>query len=514
MWECDLATDELIWTDAIYDLFELPRGSKVTRDAVVAFYEPSSRREMELRRAAAISNGTGFKIDVAIRTARGNRRWLRLTADVEKESGKSVRIFGTKQDISEEKFAQENVDALQRDLLHLAKIRAEKRDELTALYEQAPGFIATTIGPDHVITFANAAYKRFVNTDNLVGQTVRDALPNLAVEKFIDLLDEVYKTGVAYVGADADFPFVDEATGHEVHRYADFVYQPVRSAEGMVTGLFCEGYDVTDKYLAAERLAELQNEVIHLSRVNAMGTMASTLAHELNQPLTAIGNYGEAARLYLRRDSAAGIIRASEALEEIGDLARRTGMMIKNLRDLTAHRRTHWTEFDLSDVIRESVRLAEAASTHAVRVSDQTLGPILVNGDRIQVQQVVINLLKNAAEAAKDGRQMKIQIKVARREEFIQVCVSDNGTGVDIDAAESLFNLHESSKPNGMGIGLSISRTIIESHGGHIWLQTSSSAGSEFCFTVPVAQSLAVSSQEPMSRKAELEEPKTLRPFR
>lgn len=487
VWECDLETGELIWSDTIYDLFEIPRGSTVERGAIVACYETASRQEMELLRSAAISNGTGFKVDVAIRTAKGNRRWLRLTADVEQENGKSVRIFGTKQDISEEKFAQEKVESLQSELVQLARIRAEKRDELTALYEQAPGFIATSMGPDHLITFANAAYKRFVNTDNLVGLTVRDALPNLAVDRFIDLLDEVYETGVAYVGTDAHFPFVDEATGQEVHRYADFVYQPIRSTDGLVTGLFCEGYDVTDKHFAAKRMAELQSEVIHLSRTNAMGTMAGTLAHELNQPLTAIGNYTEAARIYLEQNGAAGIRQASDAIEEIGDLTRRTGLLLKNLRNLTSYPRSQWVDFDMRAVVDESIRLVEAAAARPVRIVDLTTERLFAHGDPIQIQQVVVNLLRNASEAIDPSRPSEIKIQAARLEDRVRICVRDNGTGVCLTAVESLFTLYESSKPNGMGIGLSVSRTIVEGHGGHIWLEKSSSEGSEFCFTVPVA---------------------------
>ena len=99
VWECDLATEALTWTDGVYDLFELPRGSALERARIVALYDEESRREMERLRAVAIKDGSGFSLDIQIRTARGNERWLRLTADIEQENGRAVRIFGTKQDI-------------------------------------------------------------------------------------------------------------------------------------------------------------------------------------------------------------------------------------------------------------------------------------------------------------------------------------------------------------------------------------------------------------------------------
>ncbi len=363
----------------------------------------------------------------------------------------------------------------------------ETRDELTALYELAPGFIAISKGPNHLITFANASYKRFVNTTDLVGLTVKDAMPTLVAQGAIDLLDTVFRTGVPYVASDMEFTFDDKATGKTLTRYADFVYQPIRGADDRVTGLFCEGYDVTEKHLAADRMTALQNEVIYLSRVNAMGTMAATLAHELNQPLTAISNYSEAGLSYLSRQGAAGINKASEALEGIQVLSARVGAMIKNLRDLTAQRQSNWAEFDLSDAADDCIRLVEAAINQPMEVVNQISKPMHVIGDRIQIQQVLINLLKNSSEARETARHLKIKICESRVDNFVRISVKDNGAGVGPGPADSLFNINKTSKADGMGIGLSISRTIVESHGGHIWLRDTSSAGTEFCFTMPIA---------------------------
>lgn len=360
----------------------------------------------------------------------------------------------------------------------------DRRDELNAIYADAPGFIAISEGPEHRYTFANAAYQRFVNCTDLVGRPFQQALPEIATPAVVDLLDNVFLTGRAYVGSDFKFSFFNENTGMAEHRYCDFVYQPIKSADGSVKGLFVEGYDVTEKHNTAVKMADLQREVIHLSRANAMGTMAATLAHEFNQPLTAIANYAETARQLIERDQASAQ-QTSHALDAIADLAHRTGEMIRNLRDLTAQRKSLWSNFDLGLAIAECIQLVTVGSNRSVEIDDHTSEAITVCADRIQIQQVIINLVKNGCESVDGDMIAKVAIHSSVKDEVVRVCISDNGIGVPLEAAEALFMFNNSSKDNGMGIGLSVSRTIIESHGGHIWLKNSSTAGSVFCFTLP-----------------------------
>ena len=124
VWEFDLVTEEMTWTDTVYDLFEIPRGTLLQRSDTLKFYEKRSLREMEQLRSEAIRSGSGFAMDILIRTAKGSERYIRLTADIEQENGKSVRIFGTKQDITAERAAQQEVLFLQTQLGHLARASA------------------------------------------------------------------------------------------------------------------------------------------------------------------------------------------------------------------------------------------------------------------------------------------------------------------------------------------------------------------------------------------------------
>ena len=365
----------------------------------------------------------------------------------------------------------------------------EGRDELHTIYENAPVFIATAEGPDHRFTFANAAYKNFVGCSDLVKRTVAEALPQIASQGFIEVLDEVFATGVPFVGQDIEFVMEQGDVAAPEVKFCDFVYQPVYAADGSITGIFCSGYDVTERHISALKLAALQGEVTQLSRVNAMGTMAATLAHELNQPMAALLNYAEAGKRHLSKDSKENTRAALRALEAISELARRTGNLVGNLRDLTAEKQGQEEQFELTKALAECIDLVAAASAGHVQIVDRSEPAILVKANRIQVQQVVINLLKNACEAAAETGQRLVELCAVPSQNSIKVSVTDSGPGVSEQVANTLFTLNNSTKPDGMGIGLSVSRTIVEGHGGRIWLEDTSAMGSQFCFTLPALAS-------------------------
>ena len=249
--------------------------------------------------------------------------------------------------------------------------RPDRHAQLYALYEHTPGFIATTEGPHHRFTFANASYKRFVNRDIVVGSTVAEALPEIFDQGFIQLLDEVYHSGRPFIGKSQAISLANlPVTGSVETRYCDFVYQAVRDGRGMIVGLFCEGYDVTEQRQAADALSALQSELIHVARVNAMGTMATTLAHELNQPLSAIANYTAGARRLTAsaiRDDA----RIDDALRGIEEASERAAEIIRNLRELTRRREPARAAFDLKVAIGECIRLVRARWLFSTRLLAQ-----------------------------------------------------------------------------------------------------------------------------------------------
>lgn len=386
--------------------------------------------------------------------------------------------------------ARDDDGAVQQNCLALVELGAYldrlviQRDELRTIYENAPGFIATTHGPDHCFSFANASYRKFVGRDRLEGLTVAEALPEAAEQGFVAILDEVYQTGEPFLAHGMPMEAFDPVSGTFKTRYSDFIYQPVRDVDGEITGLFCEGYDVTSQREASDALAVLQADLIHASRVNTMGTMAATLAHELNQPLSAISNYTAGLRqLGLPPQDADQFDKAIKGIE---DASRRGVETIRVLRELTRRREPARMAFDLKPAVAECVKLVKASTPSDIRLIDRVPKGMTMMADRIQIQQVLINLFRNACEAVVASDRREITISAREEGNMVVVSVSDTGPGVPIESARSIFSWFDSLKTGGMGLGLSICRTIVQSHRGRIWLENSDSDGAEFCFSIPL----------------------------
>ena len=248
--------------------------------------------------------------------------------------------------------------------------------------------------------------------------------------------------------------------------------------------------DLTEAQEYEKRLHTVQAELAHVSRVTAMGTLATSIAHELNQPLTAIANYVETASLMLADDpgeEAVGMIR--EALDECAREAVRAGQIVRRLRDYISRGETERQVVSLARLVNEASALAfVGAGTKSVDLTVKIAEDDLVLVDRVQIQQVLLNLIRNAIEAMQDMPHGRLSIIAARREPgFIEVTVSGSGPGISPEVAETLFTPFHSTKATGMGVGLSISRTIVEAHEGRIWADASPYGGTSFHFTLPDA---------------------------
>ncbi len=245
--------------------------------------------------------------------------------------------------------------------------------------------------------------------------------------------------------------------------------------------------DLTEHHEREQLLHEVQSELLHMSRLSTMGQMASALAHELNQPLAAITNYLQGSRRLLEQNSDERLVQLRDALDKAGDQALRTGQIIRRLRDFVARGETEWRIESIKRLIEEISALAlVAAKEQSVRVIfqlDPSVDLVLV--DKVQVQQVLLNLLRNAIEAMEtsERRELVVSTKPAA-DNMIAVSVADTGTGIDPKIAPQLFQPFVTTKRQGMGIGLSISRTIIESHRGKISMEPNPGGGSIFRFTL------------------------------
>jgi two-component system sensor kinase FixL len=246
--------------------------------------------------------------------------------------------------------------------------------------------------------------------------------------------------------------------------------------------------DLTERQRTEARLQELQSELVHMSRFTALGEMASTLAHEINQPLTAIANYLKGCRRLLEqsKDEHAAMLR--EAVNQAAEQALRAGRVIRHLREFVSRGESGRHIESLPKLIEEASALAlVGAKEKGVRVSyrfDEEAD--LVLADRIQIQQVLLNLIRNAIEAMQDAPRRELVVATAAFENdgMVEISVSDTGTGIAPEIAEQLFQPFVTTKKNGMGVGLSICRTIVESHGGKIWVESTPGEGTTFRFTL------------------------------
>jgi two-component system sensor kinase FixL len=250
--------------------------------------------------------------------------------------------------------------------------------------------------------------------------------------------------------------------------------------------------DLTERQQTRTRLQELQDEVLHVSRLRSMGEMAAALAHELNQPLTASANYVSAA-LRLIDAPQPDLAQIRRALTLASGQTLRSGEIIRRLRAFVERGETARRTEQLDALMEEASALALVGVGNRAVTLKYTRDPNLppVNADRVQVQQVLLNLLRNAVEAMETSPVRELTLGTAVWDSMVAVSVADTGSGIPPSIEAQLFQPFVTTKREGMGIGLSVCRAIVEAHGGRLWVEPNPGGGSVFRFTLPVAEATA-----------------------
>jgi two-component system, LuxR family, sensor kinase FixL len=259
---------------------------------------------------------------------------------------------------------------------------------------------------------------------------------------------------------------------------------------GEIRGISAILRDITEARAGQEHLQKLQAELIHLSRWNTMGMMASTLAHELNQPLTAAMNYVRAGRRLLD-GPAANAPKVQEFLDKAVEETKLAGGIIRSLRDFIDKRETQRQRQNLNRIVEEVITLSSASAAEQGVAIDVKLEPQLpaVVVDKVQIQQVLLNLIRNGLDALAGEENRRLVVRTERAAaDGIQISVLDSGPGIAPEIAGQLFQPFVTTKEKGMGIGLTICQSIVEGHGGRIWAESNEPAGAAFRFRLPVEE--------------------------
>ena len=381
---------------------------------------------------------------------------------------------------------------IMRDISERKQVEAalrEREARLTSILETVPDAIIVIDEHGLIESFSPAAERLFgYKPEEVIGRNISQLMPSPYREQHDRYMLNYLTTGVRKI----------IGIGRVVSGMRrDGSVFPMELAVGEVNlggrRLFT-GFvrDLTERQETKKRMQELQTELLHVSRVSAMGQMSATLAHELNQPLTAVINYVKAATRLLDRADAVGTAKAKETMDKAAAQAARAGQIIRRLRNFVEKGHPERRTESLNKVMEEASALALVGAKESnVRVHMALLpDDASVMIDKIQIQQVILNLVRNAVEAMADCDRRELTIATAAEPEspsLMRVTVSDTGPGLPPDVAAQLFQPFVTTKQKGMGLGLSICRSIIEAHGGSLW-QERTAEGTAFHFTVPIAE--------------------------
>lgn len=370
-----------------------------------------------------------------------------------------------------------------REALAVNRNLAEREAHLKSILDTVPDAMIVIDEAGVMTSFSQAAERLFGwSAAEAIGRNVTMLMPEPDRSAHDRYLQRYYRTGERRI-IGVERVVVGERRGGDTF--------PMELAVGEVRterGRFFTGFvrDLSEPQAAEARVQALQSELVHISRVTAMGEMASALAHELNQPLTAINNYLKGSTRMLARP-AVDQGRLAQALGKAGEQALRAGEIIRRLREFAARGETERQIESLRGIVEEASALAlVGAAGNGIAVTfryDAAADQVLA--DRVQIQQVVLNLIRNAIDAMGASPRRELAISVTRGDAGLAVVsVADTGPGVSPEIEAQLFQPFITTKAEGMGVGLSISRTIVESHGGRIWAEPTAGGGATFRFSL------------------------------
>jgi PAS domain S-box-containing protein len=480
LWSRDLKTGAM-WANAkLRSLFGLPPHQAMTFEAAFARVHPDDRQRVNAQIELAHAAEQPFQVEYRIELPDGTERWMLAQGrTVPDPQGAHARRVGVVFDITRRKRSEQSLD--------------EQRTFLRQVIDVNPSFIFAK-DREGRFTLANQAVADAygVSVAALIGKTDADFNPNPEeVESFrrmdlhvMDTLNERFIPEERITDAQGEV------------RYLQTVKRPIIGADGKANQIIGASTDITRRKLAELALQEQRAELAHVERVSIMGELVASLMHEINQPLTAILSNAQAGLNYVTHEPL-DVQELREVLVDIVADDKRAAEIIRGMRALAKKEASlNFERLDIPALVHDVVKLLHgdaALRGVSVEVDLDAIAP--VRGHRIQLQQVLINLLLNAFDAVAQCSPAERRLRIGARrfdERTNVVSVSDCGPGLDQEALGRIFERFYSTKREGLGLGLAICRSIIVAHGGALWAQNNPGRGATFYFTVPLVQSHAV----------------------
>jgi PAS domain S-box-containing protein len=464
------STGEIHWSDESFRIFELDRSVKPTIEFVLQRVHPDDVSLVRQAIDRVSQGGEDFDFTHRLLMPDGSVKHVNVLSHAVRDASGGMEVVGTLMDITAVKAAQ---DALR-----------ENEQRFRDYAETASDWLWES-GPDHRFTLISSRLKA-------AGYDPLPAIGRTRWESAAGVEEEAEKWQRHRATLDAHQPFRG-FTYRLVRDDGSFLYvstsgRPRFDVDGTFLGYRGVGTDVTAQVRASqaeEALNQARAELSHVTRVTTLGELAASIAHEVNQPLAAIVTNADASLRWLNRERTE---EARRSLERIISDADRASAVIQRTRQLSKKADPEKAHIDINDVINDAMLLvqSEAASHHVSLQLELDTGLPTVFGDRVQLQQVIINLVMNGIEAMVGLTNARKLVIRSRRHEADQVvvAVTDVGVGIDPDTANKLFNAFFTTKPNGMGMGLSICRSIIEAHEGRLWASRNSGPETTFQFTL------------------------------
>ncbi|ONF47193.1 sensor histidine kinase [Methylobacterium radiotolerans] len=471
IWSLDIPTGLAAVSPTCARLFGVPLEQLTTFAASQALLHPDDRSARAEAIHRALREGGRYEVDYRVVQPDGRVYWLRSRGRVSlAEDGQPAWHRGVVLSIDAQKRAEEDLLA--------------REAHLRSILDTVPEAMIVIDEAGVIHSFSAAAERLFGYTaGEAVGQNVRILMPEPMRDEHDGYLDRYRRTRERHIiGTNR------VVTG----RRQDGSTFPMELAIGeMRSGeqVYFTGFinDLTERQHTEARLHELQSELVHMSRLNEMGEMASTLAHELNQPLGAISNYAKGCKRLLARPDPDNVAKALEVFDKAAEQALRAGQIIRRLREFVARGEAEKRAEPVARLIEEASALALVGAREQGLVARVALDPRVgsVLADRVQVQQVLVNLMRNAREAMQQSDRREITVEARPvGPDVIEIAVSDTGPGIADTVADRLFQPFVTTKRSGMGVGLSICRTIVEAHGGRLNVERNGAGGATFRLTL------------------------------